>query len=467
MIELYPFQDELVGDLRSAIRAGSKSPLLVSPTGSGKTVIFAYLVSRMAEKGVRSHILAPRKEIIRQISNTLTQFGTEHGFCAAGRPYDPDQLIHVGSVYTVARRLDQIPVPDYAIIDEAHHAIPESTWDTCVKYWREKNTRLILPGVTATPERLSGEGLRGTFDSMIVGPSVRELIDAGFLSDYKIFAPANAVDVSKMRTLGGEYRKDDMEGVMVKSTITGNAVDHYKKYLSGKPAIAFCISIRHAQHVAHEFQLEGFNALSVDGKMSPKLRESITQSFADGKLDILCSCDLISEGYDVPGVWGAILLRPTMSKALFLQQVGRCLRKSPGKDVAFILDHVGNWARHGLPDTVHEWSLDSKRRKASDKDPDDIAIKQCPECGFIVGTAALECSECGYVFETKGREIQEVEGELVEITEAQRAMLALPFRSAVAECDDLMQLYEYGKLRKMKNPWYWAQHVMAARRKRA
>ena len=462
MISLYPFQDKLVNQLRGAIRKGHKRILLVSPTGSGKTVMFAYLVSRMASKGVRSNIMAHRQELTAQIGSTLDKFGCGYGVIAAGENYDPKPLTHVSSVFTAVRRTSTIPTPAYVIIDEAHHCIARSTWAKCIDRWTDSNPNLRVIGVTATPERLSGEGLGRVFDKMIVGPGTAELIAEGFLSKYKIFAPAKPLDTRSLHMLAGDYKRNEAEELVNRPSITGDAVAHYRKYLNGAPAVAFCVSVKHAWAVAESFRSCGFKSAHIDGTMTKIHRRLLVDDFSSGKLNVLTSCDLISEGFDVPGLYGAIFLRPTASLALYLQQCGRTLRTAPGKEHAILLDHVGNSARHGLPCDEREWSLDSKAKR-SRKDADDIAIRQCPACGAVSGAAAVKCGECGHVFEVKPRKIDEVEGELEEVEKEFKRKLARKQQGSAA---DISALVELGKMRGMKNPHGWAYHVMQARNQR-
>lgn len=418
MIRLHDYQDAAVARLRASIRAGNKSPLLVSPTGSGKTVVFSYLAGKLAEAGKRTVIMDHRDELTDQINRALGQFDITRGIITAGASYyDPRVLTHVGSVFTMARRLEKIAVPDYAIVDEAHHCINGSTWGKVLAHWRERNPRLVVIGVTATPERLSGEGLGQVFDDMVLGPTTAELIDAGYLSPYKLFAPPprEAVDLSGLHTRGGDYVRSEAAGRIDKPTITGSAVAHYRKHCNGAPAVAFCASIEHAEHVAETFRAQGFRAASIDGKMDKGLRRQRVKDFGQGQLNVLTSCDLVSEGFDVPGIVGAILLRPTQSLALFLQQVGRSLRTAPGKSHAVILDHVGNTVTHGLPDDEREWSLDGRERRKKDRDPDDMPVKQCPACYAVNRSIAQKCRECGEAFVVKSRKVTEVEGELAEV----------------------------------------------------
>ena len=445
--------------------------MLVSPTGSGKTVIFSYLTSQLVSRGKRVAILNHREELTEQISRALNLANVRHGIIAAGMQYDRNPLAHVASVFTLARRMATTLVPDYVVIDESHHCIAGSTWGKVIESWRIENPGLKVIGVTATPERLSGEGLGQVFDDMVMGPTTASLIDAGFLSPYKLFAPpvAQQADLSGVHTKMGEFVRGEVAAAMDKPAIIGSAVSHYRKHCNGAPAVAFCASVVHAEHVAEQFRSEGFRAASIDGKMEKPTRRAIVRDFGAGQLNVMTSCDLVSEGFDVPGMVGAILLRPTQSLALYLQQVGRALRICGGKSHAVLLDHVGNSARHGLPDDEREWSLDGRDKKAkADRDPDDVAIKQCKACFAISRATATVCRECGKPFVVVARKVEEKEGELEEVDPA---VARAEFMRSRAAADDLESLAQVGRLRGMKNPEGWARHVLQAReekqRKRA
>lgn len=458
MIELWPFQAKLIQDLRHQLMMRRTAPLLVSPTGSGKTVMFAYLAGRLSENGFRSVILAHRKELLDQISKTLRLFHVQHNQIAPGHTYNSIPLTHVASVFSLVRRLKYVKVPNYVIIDEAHHAIKGSTWSKVLDYWKAANPKLRIVGVTATPERLSGEGLSDTFDSMVMGPTVAELIRDKYLAPYKMFAPPRQVDMSGLHRRMGDYVKSEAAELMDKPKITGNAISHYRKHLNGAPAVAFCVSVEHAHNVAEQFRAQGWKAASIDGKLSAQDRKERTDDFAAGRLNVMTSCDLISEGYDVPGMMGCINLRPTESLAMCLQQWGRTLRYVEGK-TAIILDHVGNSARHGLPDQDREWSLQGcDRRNRGKRDDDDIAIRQCRMCGAVNPSHRPTCSECGSVFKVKARKIEEVEGTLEEIT-GERVAEFMQSNIAKRQYEAIVDL---GKRRGYKNPEGWAKHVFDA-----
>jgi superfamily II DNA or RNA helicase len=423
--------------------------------------MFSYLAGKLAGAGMRLFILAHRKELIDQISRTLSMFHVEHGCIAPGSSYSDGLLTHVASVFSLVRRLREVRPPHYVIIDEAHHAVEGSTWNKILAHWKALNPKLRVIGVTATPERLSGEGLDGTFDSLLMGPSVAQLIQEQYLSPYRMFAPQEQIDLSGLHRRMGDYVKSEAADLIDKPKITGDAISHYQKHLNGAPAVAFCVSVEHAYHVAEQFGAQGWKAAAIDGKLSSKERNQRTADFAAGRLNILTSCDLISEGYDVPGMMGCLNLRPTESLALCLQQWGRTLRYQDGK-TAIILDHVGNSSRHGLPDQDRAWSLQGRDRKKKKRDEDDIAIRQCRMCGAVNPSSYKRCSECGSEFKIKPRTIEEVEGSLEEIKRQE----SIKFVRQRAAAKDLKALAEIGKMRGMKNPYGWARHVMAARERK-
>jgi superfamily II DNA or RNA helicase len=452
-ITLRPYQTTLVERTRANFIVGKRAQLLVLPTGGGKTVCFSYMAGAARAKGLTVWILAHRVELLEQISKTLRDFGIAHGMIAPGYLGDRRQPVQVASVFTLARRLDRYTAPDLIIVDEAHHAISKSTWGTVINTFPE--ARLL--GVTATPIRLSGEGLGDLFQVMVQGPTVADLIEQGALSPYRLFAPAG-VDLSGVHSKMGDFVRGELAGAMDKRSITGDAVSHYNKLAPGKRAIAFCVSVEHAEHVAAQFREAGIPAASIDGGMDKALRQSVLASFTAGDLRVLTSCDLVSEGFDVPAIEVAILLRPTQSLGLYLQQVGRALRIFPGKAEAIILDHAGNVKRHGLPDEDRIWSLDGKSKKRAAK-PSEVLVKTCPQCFATVASAATHCL-CGHAFVAVARVVEQIEGNLEEVNVEQARREA---RQAQGRAQSETDLVALGRSRGMKRPELWARHVIRAR----
>lgn len=461
---LRPYQSDGVERIRGAFGQGARSVLYVLPTGGGKTPIFCHITELASAKGNDVLILVHRRELLLQASRSLSENGVPHGLVAPG--FSPNgHRVQIGSVQTVIRRLDRIRPPSLIVLDEGHHAAA-SSWEKIVRAY--PNARHL--GVTATPCRLDGRGLGkafgGLYDALIVGPSIRQLMDQDYLSPADVYAPPTDLDLTGVRTQMGDFDHKEVDRRVDKPVITGCAVEHYRRLADGKPAIAFCASIRHAQHVAEEFRAAGYMSVAVDGTMAERDRDLAVRGLATGSITVLTACEIISEGVDVPIVTVGILLRPTQSTALFLQQVGRILRPGPGK-TAIILDHVGNCLRHGLPNEDREWGLDGdlggKRRK---KDPDEMRIRQCPKC-YTVHAISPSCPKCGYEYKATGRLIEEVGGQLKKLTPDQlnKRKAYIARRMEQGRSQTLNDLIAAAKERGYSVEW--AKHVWRARERKA
>ena len=454
MFSLRPYQQTAVDQVRDSFRAGRRRPLLVAPTGSGKTVTFSYITASAAAKGNRTLILVHRQELLEQCHRALDSMDVPHGLIAAGLTPERHQLTQIASVQTLIRRFDRVVAPDLIVIDEAHHATA-GAWASVLKQYPD--ARVL--GVTATPQRLDGKGLGEVFDDLIRGPEVADLIEQNFLARPIYYAP-KTVSMDGVRTTAGDYNRADLAERMDRPTITGDAVTHYRKYCDGQPCIVFCTGIKHAEHVAAAFNAEGYRFQVIDGTLSKDERARRVLDLSSGTLQGLVSVDIVSEGFDLPCVSTAILLRPTASLSLHLQQIGRVLRPSPGKQRAVILDHVGNCRRHGLAEEIRDWSLDGIKRKTKRGPQDDVAsTRQCPQC-FAVHTPSPACPQCLHVYEIKDRIPDVVDGELEEL-KAREAIRGRKREQGTAQT--LEDLIRVGKARGMKNPHGWAHNVFKAR----
>lgn len=457
-MHLRPYQQTAVDQLRASYAAGRRAPLFVLPTGGGKTFVFSHVANNATARGNRVCILVHRQELLFQASRSLTAVGVAHGLIAPGHN-QTQHAVQVASVQTLSRRLAKRSYDfDLCIIDEAHHAAA-GTW---LKITQALPNARIL-GVTATPIRSDGQGLSAVFDDMVIGPSMGELIEMGFLVRPEVYAPPTAINLAGVRKRGGDFDQRDVAERMDKPIITGSAVDHYRKLCPSQPAIAFCASVEHARHVAAQFNSAGFRAMSVDGSMLDSERKAAIDGLGNGKLHVVTSCDIISEGTDIPVVSAAILLRPTQSTGLYIQQVGRALRTAPGKDKAIILDHVGNVLRHGMPDEPRDWSLDGIERGNKAANDNVAPVKQCSRC-FAVYRPAPACPQCGHVEEVKARTIEETDGELKQITPEEAARMQRERRMEVATARTMEDLLEVAKRRGYAPGW--AYHMMRHRNSR-
>lgn len=409
ILTLRPYQQQAVHDLRIALRAGARAPLLVCPTGAGKTVIMADILRSLSSRGRSAMVLVHRRELIAQTAHKLDLAGVAHGIIAAGTR-SADAPIQVASVQTLARRLERITAqPDLIVIDEAHHAVA-GTWGKALAHW----PNALRLGVTATPVRQDGRGLGAVFDKLVLGPSTSALISDGFLCPARIYAPPAVADLSGLRTRAGDYTPEQAAERMDRPTVTGDAIAHYRRLAAGQRAIAFCCNVNHAEHVCAAFNHAGIKAATLLGSTDPVRRDAAVARFASGELQVLVTVDVVSEGFDIPVAGCAILLRPTQSLGLYLQQVGRVLRPAPGKPAAIVLDHVGNVHRHGWPDDPREWSLDDRLRTGRGSNQPAPSVRTCPEC-FAAFKPAPVCPCCGAECAPSSRELKQVEGELREL----------------------------------------------------
>jgi len=446
-MNLRPYQQQLITDIRLQYQLGHHRVLAVLPTGGGKTVCFSYIAQSAARKGNRVCILVHRAELLDQASRSLTAMGVPHGRIAAGRSMDLSHAVQVASVQTLARRLHKLPAGFFQllVVDEAHHT-NAGQWATVLQHFAQAH----VLGVTATPCRGDGRGLGDHYQAMVLGPSAAWLTDNGYLASARVLAPPG-FNATGLRKRMGDF--DTKEAEQRVGTIMGDCCSHYRKHLAGQTAIAFCCSVAHAEAVAALFMSQGIPAASIDGTMTNDQRRDLLQALGTGRIKVLSSCSLIGEGVDVPSVGGCILLRPTQSVGLHLQMIGRCLRPSPGKPAAVVLDHVGNTLRLGHHLEDRDWSLDGIKKRDADRAP---SVKVCPVCFATSMSATQVCPDCGHVFAPQdARELKVVEGELQELQRQQRR--------EQGSAQTLQELIALGHQRGYKNPVAWAKHVLAAR----
>ena len=453
-LSLRLYQLQAISDLRLAYRDGARAPLLVLPTGGGKTIVMAEILRTLATRGRSALVLVHRRELIRQTGAKLHLAGVEHGIIAAGHP-PAAAPVQVASVQTLVRRLAAVATPpDLIVLDEAHHATAGS-WARVLGHWPDA----IRLGVTATPARLDGRGLSAVFDRLVLGPSVADLIDAGFLSPSRIYAPPQRADLSQLRKRAGEFAAGDAAIAMDRPTVTGDAIEHYTRLAPGQPAIAFCCTVDHAEHVAASFRSAGYRATTLLGNTPTEQRDQLVADFAAGQVQVLVTVDVVSEGFDVPAASCAILLRPTASLGLYLQQVGRVLRPAAGKAAATILDHVGNVHRHGFPDDYRDWSLEDGARRSRGPGAAAPSVRTCPEC-FAAFKPAPHCPFCGaQCAPIKSRAIRQLAGELQEL----RRQEMRAARIAQGSARTLSQLLVIAKERGYSPGWAYKVHNARSR----
>lgn len=431
---LRPYQQSARDAIHTSWQSGHRNVLAVLPTGAGKTVLFSHII---AEARAAAVAVAHRAELVSQMSLALARNGIYHKVigaqatkrnCSALHIAElkrnfvaPQSRVAVASVDTLIRMDKNDPwlrEVQLLVTDEAHHLTAENKWGDAVELF--PNARGL--GVTATPMRADGKGLGrhadGVMDDMIVGPSMRELINAGYLTEYRIYAPPSDLDLSSVPvSASGDFSPKPLANAVHKSHITGDVVQHYLRIAPGKRGISFCVDIEAASELTAAFRAAGVKAEIVTGKTPDMLRAHIFQQFRNGAVHQLITVDIVSEGTDIPAVEVISMARPTQSYGLFVQQFGRALRPMEGKTHAIILDHVGNTLRHGLPDAPRQWSLDRRDRRTRTAPSDVIPLRVCVKCLAAYERIHAACPYCGTrpVPATRGTP-DTVDGDLAEMS---------------------------------------------------
>lgn len=413
---------------------------VIKPTGAGKTKTMAVTIQ---EAETYSLAIAHRAELVGQISMALAREEVKHRIIAPtatvkaiidlqverlGKSwYHPAGDAAVAGIDTLIRREDDFfaKVGEWHI-DEGHHVLELNKWG--------KGVGMLPPTAagalwTATPLRsdrmplLRGKG--GLGDDLVVGPSMRELIDQGHLCDYRIFGLPEGIERAHLHvTAGGDFSGKQLREEAHKSTITGDLVLHYQRLVPGKQCVVFAVDIALAGEHAEAYRAAGIGAEVVHGEMGEREREKLIRRFEAREFPVLINVDILGEGFDCPGIEVVQMARPTASYGLFVQQFGRALRPLPGKRWGILLDHVGNVKAHGLPDKPREWSLDAPPKR---KPGVDTPIRYCtsPLCGLAFESWDPTCTWCGHRPEIEVRaaaggkprdRIEVVEGDLTELT---------------------------------------------------
>lgn len=464
-LSLRSYQSAGADAIHSAFEDGARAVCFTLPTGGGKTVIFTDIARRAATAGTRTAILVHRDTLLLQASRKLYECGVQHSVIAPGHRGRYNDLIHVASVQTLVRRLDHHDF-DFLIVDEGHHAVSETYRKIFGRY-----PEAHVLGVTATPIRTDGQGLEVSYERLVSGPSIADLIEDGYLVEPIAFGAVKPVELGNVRTRMGDYDQRQLAEAMDRTEITGDAVEHYRKLCPGAPAVAFCVSVKHAEDVAADFAAAGFRAASVDGSMHVAEIRRRVLGLSDGSIQVLTSCDLISEGFDAPGVVAAILLRPTKSLAVYLQQVGRALRPvyadgfnledrvgrlaaiaGSSKPHAIVLDHAGNCFRHGMADDEREWTLEGRKKRAgSGAGLAVVQVRQCPKC-YACHRPAPSCPSCGHLYVVQADEPDVVAGELIQID---KEALRRARRDLIRSAKTYPELKDVAKKLGYSSQWAW------------
>jgi DNA repair protein RadD len=461
VITLRNDQLKLKFDVYSGWNSGNRNMLAVLPTGGGKSIVVADIAKDKDLIGAQQVVIAHRNELVGQMSMHVARRGVHHRIIG---PKDvvariirdqreefngfsfinPKANCSVGGIDTLQARADELnnwaAQIDNWTIDEAHHVTLLNKWGKGVAMF----PRAYGLGVTATPSRADGLGLGrhadGVFDAMVCGPTMRELIDMGALTDYEIAIPESDFHIDDDAVApSGDFSQKRMREASKRSHIVGDVVAEYTKRAFGKRAICFATDVETAGEIAKKFNDAGIPSAAVSAKTPDEVRADYIKRFRDGRVWVLVNVDLFGEGFDVPACEVVIMARPTASLGVYLQQFGRALRTMTGKIYGLIIDHVSNWKRHGLPDKYHFWTLDRREKRAKRvADPEDIPLTSCKACSRPYERFHPACPYCGAapIVTPGGRSIEEIDGDLIlldrEELARRRALTVLETPASVA-----------------------------------
>lgn len=427
-MHLRPYQQQLIADIKSSIRRGNRAIVAVLGCGGGKSVIQGTIAANATAKGNRVLFLVHRKELCEQITNTFRMCGVNFNLCT------------VGMVQTISKRLHLTAKPDIIITDECHH----STAKTYTKIYDAFPDALKL-GFTATPCRLNQGGLGDVYSDLVTSVSTQWLIENKYLSPYKYFS-VKLADTSNLHIRAGEYKADEVNELMQNKEIYGETVKQWERLAKNKKTIVYCASVEASRMTTIEFQNVGYSSYSLDGTTPKNERTSVMERFRNGDIKILCNAELFGEGLDVPDCECVVLLRPTQSLTLYIQQSMRSMRYMPNK-TAIIIDHVGNCYQHGLPDDDRTWTLESKKKQEN-----TVKIRECQNCYAVYPPTKTKCPYCGY---KATKEVQKKDKKIVDIdlVEVKRQENLRNTRLQDAELNTWAEVVEFQKAHKYKFSW--------------
>lgn len=450
-MKLREYQTELLTQIKTVFHKPFKKLVAVAPTRSGKTVVFAHIASKYHDVKKRVLIILHRSEICDQTIEKLEAFGIHAGQIRATKNISKN-MIQVAMVGTLLNRIKKqeklrqnpkyenisiIEKPDLIIVDECHHSI-SPTWKEVLKYYHD----VPVIGFTATPERMDGTGLIDIFEKLVIGKSIKWMVDNHWLSKPIHLCPPSPLEKANLKIKMGDYDKQAQSDIMKKHIVCADVVKSYKKFFDGKPIIVFCCTVEHASIMEKEYRDAGWNAKALHAKMNSGERKKIIQDFKDGKINQLISVNIVSEGFDTPECYGIQVLRKTKSLSLYLQMFARGLtpiyapgynleddreRKialQKGKPESIILDHAGNYwvPGHGSILKDRDWNIEHGKRK----EKNEIPHIECPDCHFTWEAGTKKCPMCGHDFskaeaERKLFEMHELKEELIKVSDIEEA----------------------------------------------
>ena len=409
-LKLYEIQEMITDVCRQEMKL-NKRIILMASTGLGKTIIATWMIKQAYLKNLKILFVCDRISLINQTSEVFTNYGLLHGIFQADNPmYAPDLPIQIGSIQTLARR--KMKEYDFIIMDEIH-----AFYKAHEKILNNNPDAYVL-GLSATPFT---KELGKYFDKHIEPVPMRKLINQGYICDFEIYGP-DTIDLSKVRTVAGDYKTDDLAEAADKPTLVADVVQTWLTLAKGRRTIVFSVNVAHGRHLEKEFNKHGIKAREINGYDAKEGEDGVNQKiqdFRDNKFNVLISVEMIVKGFDVQDVDCIIFATATKSHIKWIQACGRGLRTYPGKTLCRILDHGSNAERLGFPDEHEFLELDDgkhQRGKSKPKEKPERLPKKCPSCDYLKAPGVQKCAACGFT----PKFIEDVETEKGELKKLQR-----------------------------------------------
>lgn len=411
------YQDKAVNMVRDEIRKGNKRVLLVMATGSGKTHTMGDIASKSITNGHKILAAMHRRQLVFQMCDCFKKCGITAGMIMSGIETELDHKCQITTVQTYSRRLKLSEIENnkffvdasVIFIDEAHHVLAK-TYQKVLKHYQDK----IIIGVTATPCLSSGAGLGRYFDVIVQPISIHELIEQGFLVPALYYGPSEP-DLSKLKTVAGDYEKKGLGKIMTNPTLIGDVVDNWLRIAGDKKTFCYAVNVAHSKALKDDFISKGVTAEHLDAFSDDQTREATLNRFRSGRTQVLLNVGLYTEGSDIPEIEAICVARPTKSLGIHLQILGRGARPFPGKDNFIVLDFGGNVSRLGYYEDEITWGLNDKEVAAKKKPrKKEKKIRTCKECTTLF--TGPVCPRCGLRIHEYKKLIEAEDAELQEIT---------------------------------------------------
>jgi len=445
MISLRDYQQQAKDETYQAFSEKINRILLYMTMGSGKTRTSMAMVKEFLQAKLPVSYIVRRRELVKQVSKVMQGFDIDHGVNMANHyRFDPKKLVQVSSVDTLgARKIFPHHADNNTVvfIDEVQDATSNTYKEVISNYEHNK-----IIGLSGTPFRDNS-----MFERIVCPITPYELYERGILVKERVYSHS-CINADGVRSIKGDYVTSDLEKVSIDSKIVGNIVDTWIARAEGRKTLLFAVSVNHSKIMCEEFLSRGIRAIHIDAGSSETERAEAVEQLLKGEINVICNVDIFSVGFDCPSISCVILARPTQSLIWHLQATARGLRSSDDKSDCIILDHAGNYFRHGFILETRNATLDKPEKKQS-KD-DEPKLRTCKQCFYIFSAEFQQCPECGFINPPIVRKIKTEDGLLVEMTMTEEQVEEIRKKAFLS---DYYKLDHVAKIRKFHHNWTYQQ----------